>query len=136
MRSCRPVVILAGLLLCSAGSALAADDEDEFLAPPVAIVHLRVSLRGVDFYSPRGIASFYRRLERAAKRACDYGNIPGYYDKACAADALDRAVAGRGIRALDRLHADRTRGRGPRRDPQVIRVVCGSDRPVESVCRS
>jgi UrcA family protein len=121
------------LLGCTVSWAAGADDARAVPAP-AAIVHLRVPLRGVDLYSASGVASFYRRLERAAKRACDYGNIPGYYDKHCAADALDRAVAGRGVPALDRLHAERTRDRGPRRDPEVVRLVCGSDRPLERVC--
>ena len=84
-------------------------------------IHERVS---------KGIASFYRRLQRAAKEACDYGTIPGYYDKECAADALDRAVAGRGVRALERLHAQKRGGVARSRDPVVVRYVCGSDRPL------
>jgi UrcA family protein len=94
-------------------------------------MHVYVPTRHVDLATRSGVASFYRRLERAARRACDYGNIPGYYDKACAADALERAVWGRGVVALIELHQRATGGGRPRRESDVVRLVCGSDRPLE-----
>jgi hypothetical protein len=38
------------------------------------------------------------------------------------------------VRALDLLHASKTAGRRPARDPVVIRFVCGSDRPPGTIC--
>jgi UrcA family protein len=133
----RPLgILVACACVCSAVPSTATAQESRApssVAP--ARVRIHVPTKHVDLATPAGRASFYRRLERAARRACDYGNIPGYYDRECAADALERAVWSRGVVALIELHEQVTGGGRPRRDGEVVRLLRGSDRPLE-FCRA
>jgi len=96
--------LLVGLLVSSAH----AQDERE----PTQV---KVSLAGVDFSQPASTEAFYGRLRLAARRACDskMGRDlkATMEDRACAAEALNRAVAQIGKPTLLALHTART-GRG------------------------
>jgi UrcA family protein len=71
-----------------------------------------VSLNGVDFSQPASTVAFYARLRTAARRACDSNMgrdlAAKLQDRACAVEALDRAVAQVDKPTLLALHAGRT----------------------------
>lgn len=73
---------------------------------------VRVSLVGVDFSQPASTAAFYGRLRAAARNACNskMGRdlTAQLQDQACAAEALNRAVARIDKPTLLALHANRT----------------------------
>lgn len=104
------------LIRCSAivlaaftcGSALAGDD-----APPRKVV----AYPDLNLNSTAGVATLYRRIERAAAEVC---NLPhnarqlklAHEIKACRNEAVDRAVREANLSALSELHLART-GRKP-----------------------
>jgi UrcA family protein len=93
--------LLAGLLV---SSAHAQSDREP--------TQIKVSVAGVDFSQQASTEAFYGRLRVAARKACDsnMGRDLGAnaQDRACAAQALNRAVAQVGKPTLLALHANRT----------------------------
>ena len=71
-----------------------------------------VSDAGVNFSDPAATAAFYASLERASVEACDSGmgrNLTiAAADRACAAQALDRAVRETARSSLAALHETKT----------------------------
>jgi UrcA family protein len=99
-------IVTASVLLASAlFSAAQAQDNRE----PTQV---RVSTAGVDFSQPASVEAFYGRLHRAAVAACDshMGRDLAAWaeDRACAKQALNRAVAEIDRPTLLALHAERT----------------------------
>ena len=71
-----------------------------------------VSDAGVNFSDPAATATFYAALERASAKACESGmsrNLTiAAADRACAAEALDRAVRQTARSSLAALHETKT----------------------------
>ena len=101
MRLAAASALLAGLLFSSAHA--------QSVREPTEV---KVSLAGVDFSQPASTRVFYMRLRAAARSACDSkmdGDLGAYMqDRACAAEALDRAVAKLDKPTLLVLHASST----------------------------
>ncbi len=85
------------------GASLSAAAEDSSV-----IQQVRVAYGDLDLGRDAGVRALYGRLRRAADRACDAGSFRDHVDSACAARALDEAVASVGNDRLATLHARST----------------------------
>ena len=99
-------IIAASALL--AGALFSTAQAQDNRAP----TQVRVSTLGVDFSQPASVEAFYGRLNRAAAQACDshidHNLAAKAADRACAAQALNQAVAQIDKPTLLALHAQRT----------------------------
>jgi UrcA family protein len=85
---------LAGWLVAS--TAIAGDT--------AAVRRVHVKYASADLHSSAGVDRLYVRLQQAANSACEYAMVRGQVDRACAARALDAAVADVGSAELAALH--------------------------------
>jgi UrcA family protein len=87
------------------------------------VTQVSVSTYGVSFQDGREVKSFYKRLKRAANEACnsgfDHDLAAKYDDRACAAEALNNAVAQINQPALTLL----ANGQDPEAMPQVAQAT-------------
>jgi UrcA family protein len=98
-------MLVRAILLLVAGSGAAMADP---AAPSAAVKYGDLNL-----HSPEGIATLYRRIERASVAVCDLPQGTRQLKleselKACRADATDRAIVAANLPRLNSLHLART----------------------------